>query len=220
MAEYREKRSHDNPIWLAVLSDLMTNLMLFFLVLYGFTRQPEEVKKAMTRALEDRFRGKQTDAAVVRAERVVKKFQEEETASRIDNLVKDKGLQEYTQVEISEKYVKITLKTPVLFAPGSSSLKNEAAVSLREVAKALKPLANSVVVEGHTDNVPIKTAAYSSNWELSVARAYSVIEFFEKMGIKPERFVAAGYGEFKPVASNDTEEGRLQNRRIEINIVR
>ena len=220
MAEYREKRSNDNPIWLAVLSDLMTNLMLFFLVLYGFTRQPEEVKKAMARALEDRFRGKQTDAAVVRAERVVKKFQEEETASRIDNLVKDKGLQEYTQVEISEKYVKITLKTPVLFAPGSSSLKNEAAVSLREVAKALKPLANSVVVEGHTDNVPIKTAAYSSNWELSVARAYSVIEFFEKMGIKPERFVAAGYGEFKPVASNDTEEGRLQNRRIEINIVR
>ncbi|MDO8734146.1 MAG: flagellar motor protein MotB, partial [Elusimicrobiota bacterium] len=100
MAEYREKRSHDNPIWLAVLSDLMTNLMLFFLVLYGFTRQPEEVRKSMTRALEDRFRGKQTDAAVVRAERVVKKFQEEETASRIDNLVKDKGLQEYTQVEI------------------------------------------------------------------------------------------------------------------------
>jgi chemotaxis protein MotB len=198
----------------------MTNLMLFFLVLYGFTRQPEEVRKQMTRALEDRFRGKQADAAVTRAENIVKKIGEEETASRIDNLVKNKGLQEYTQVEISEKYVKITLKTPVLFAAGSPALKDAATLSLKEVAKALTLLKNQIIVEGHTDNVPIKTAVYSSNWELSVARAYSVIEFFENTGIKPERFIAAGYGEFKPVASNETEEGRMQNRRIEINVVR
>ncbi|MDD5688344.1 MAG: OmpA family protein [Elusimicrobia bacterium] len=221
MAEsYRERRTQENPIWLAVLSDLMTNLMLFFLVLYGFTRQPEEMRKSMTAALSDRFKGKKVDYALAKAEKVVKKFQEEETASRIDNLVKDKGIQEYTQVEISEKYVKITLKTPVLFSPGSSALKEEAMISLKEVSKALRLLPNSVIVEGHTDNVPISTKMYSSNWELSVARAYSVIDFLIKAGIPPDRFVAAGYGEYKAIASNDTEEGRMQNRRIEINVVR
>jgi chemotaxis protein MotB len=221
MADFsREKRSQDNPIWLAVLSDLMTNLMLFFLVLYGFTRQPEEVRKSMTNALADRFKGKTVDGTLIKAEKAVKKIQEEETAARIDNLVKNKGLQEYTQIEVSEKYMKITLKTPVLFSPGSAALKKEAVTSLREVAKAISPLSNSVIVEGHTDNMPILGGLYSSNWELSVARAYSVIDFFVKTGIPPERFVAAGYGEFRPVVPNDTEEGRIQNRRIEINIIR
>jgi len=221
MAElFIEKRRQENPIWLAVLSDLMTNLMLFFLVLYGFTRQPEEMRKAMTSALSDEFRGKKVDAAVVKAERAVKKIEEEETAARINNLVQNKGLKEYTEVQIDEKYVKITLKTPVLFSAGSPFLKDEAKASLLEVAKAIQLLPNSVIVEGHTDNTPMNTESYASNWELSIARAYSVIDFLVKTGIKPERFVAAGYGEFKPVASNSTEEGRMQNRRIEINIVR
>ena len=92
--------------------------------------------------------------------------------------------------------------------------------SLTEVAKAIRPLPNSVIVEGHTDNVPISAGIYQSNWELSVARAYSVIDFLTNMGVKPERFIAAGYGEFKPVTDNGTEEGRMQNRRIEINVVR
>jgi len=214
------EKTHDNPIWLAVLSDLMTNLMLFFLVLYGFTRQPEDVRKAMTNALSDRFKGKQVDATLVKAEKVVKRFQEEETAARIDNLVKDKGLQEYTQVEIDEKYVKITLKTPVLFSPASAALKDEAKKSLREVAKAIRALPNAVIVEGHTDNVPIVGGQYSSNWELSVARAYSVVDFLVSQGVKPERFITAGYGEYRPLESNDTEEGRSRNRRIEINVVR
>ncbi|OGS35015.1 MAG: hypothetical protein A2474_02060 [Elusimicrobia bacterium RIFOXYC2_FULL_34_12] len=224
MAEYRERRSdrrtQENPIWLAVLSDLMTNLMLFFLVLYGFTRQPDDVRKSMTQTLSDRFKGKQVDKTLINAEKAVKKIEEEETAARITNLVKDKGLQEFTQVEISEKYVKITLKTPILFSPGSASLKEEAMISLREVAKAIRPLPNSVIVEGHTDNIPISGGLYLSNWELSVARAYSVIDFLTKTGISPERFIAAGYGEFRPVTDNDTEESRMQNRRIEINVVR
>jgi chemotaxis protein MotB len=193
--------------------------MLFFLVLYGFTRQPEETRRAMTNALSDRFKGKQTDVMAAKAEKVVKKFQEEETAARIDNLVKDKGLQEFTKVAIDEKYVRITLKTPVLFGSGSAVLKDEAKASLREVAKALKPLTNSVIVEGHTDNVPA-AGAYASNWELSVARAYSVIEFLVSQGIRPERFVTAGFGEYRPVAANDNEDNRSKNRRIEINIVR
>ena len=97
MAEYRERRSdrrtQENPIWLAVLSDLMTNLMLFFLVLYGFTRQPDDVRKSMTQTLSDRFKGKQVDKTLINAEKAVKKIEEEETAARITNLVKDKGLQ-------------------------------------------------------------------------------------------------------------------------------
>jgi chemotaxis protein MotB len=80
---------------------------------------------------------------------------------------------------------------------------------------------NPVVVEGHTDNVPISSKKYRSNFELSAARAFSVINYFintEKMS--PEKFSTFGYGEYRPVSSNDTEEGRAKNRRIEINIIR
>jgi chemotaxis protein MotB len=93
--------------------------------------------------------------------------------------------------------------------------------ALAGVSKVLAAVPNKVIIEGHTDNQPLAGGKYPSNWELSVARAYSVIEYFSKeKGISPERFIAAGYGEYRPVASNETLEGRAQNRRIEIVLLR
>jgi chemotaxis protein MotB len=77
-----------------------------------------------------------------------------------------------------------------------------------------------VLVGGHTDTVPIVGGRLRTNWELSAARAFSVIEFFAGQGLAPERFLARGYGEYRPVAPNDTEQGRRRNRRIEIRLVR
>jgi len=113
------------------------------------------------------------------------------------------------------------LPAPVLFDSGGADLKGEAIKSLSGIAKIIKDMPNTVIVEGYTDNIPMKTGKYTSNWELSAARAFSVVQYLmEKENIDSKRFTVYGYGEFRPVTDNDTEEGRAKNRRIEISIMR
>jgi chemotaxis protein MotB len=90
------------------------------------------------------------------------------------------------------------------------------------VAKMLVPLQQKVTISGHTDNVPINTREFPSNWELSSKRAVNFMKFVlaQEKGLQPERFSATGYGEFQPVMSNDTTEGKTKNRRVEVLIVR
>jgi chemotaxis protein MotB len=85
---------------------------------------------------------------------------------------------------------------------------------VRKLAETLKPLGNIIHVEGFTDNVPINNFEFRSNWELSAARAASVVHLFTGLGIDPQRMAAIGYGEFRPVDSNDAPEGRAKNRRV------
>jgi chemotaxis protein MotB len=112
------------------------------------------------------------------------------------------------------------LDSAVLFDSGHSELKKEALPALEKIAANLKESQNDIVVEGHTDVVPIHHGKYESNYELSMARAYSVVRFFIEHGIAPQRLSGAGYGEYKPVADNNTPEGRAKNRRIEIALFR
>ena len=178
----------------------------------------EDREKWIRKELEKKFRG--ATSAEVRAEKVVKKFTEEETASKVSDLAQSEK-SEYTSVEINEKQIKITLNSPVLFTPGSAQLPDATKIALNDVARIIKPVSNTIIIEGNTDNMPISRGQYSTNWELSVARAYSVIEYFVKIkNIPAGRFVAAGYGEFRPIEGNETEEGRARNRRIEIVMIR
>lgn len=177
-----------------------------------------DMRSDITEGLEKKFRG--ATSAEVRAEKVVKKFTEEETASKVSDLARSEK-SEYTSVEINEKQIKIILNSPVLFTPGSAQLPEATKIALNDVAKIIRPVPNTIIIEGHTDNMQIFRGRYATNWELSVARAYSVIEYFiRNKSIPAGRFVAAGYGEFRPVESNDTDEGRAKNRRIEIVMVR
>ncbi|MGC8867315.1 MAG: OmpA/MotB family protein, partial [Elusimicrobiales bacterium] len=111
-------------------------------------------------------------------------------------------------------------KEGILFDSGSAVLKSQAQNILLPVINELKKLPNDIVIEGHTDNVPIKGGRYATNFELSMARAYSVIEFMRKNGIDPRRLSGIGYGEWRPIADNSTPEGRSKNRRIEITLIR
>ncbi len=113
-------------------------------------------------------------------------------------------------------WVEVEIRNSVLFPSGSALLQESAVPVLEEVAQILADHDNSIRVEGFTDNVPIHTVVYPSNWELSTARASSVVRLFMDNGISPQRMVAQGYGEYRPVASNDTPEGRAQNRRVVI----
>jgi len=121
---------------------------------------------------------------------------------------------ELIKVRSSETWLEIEIKDSVLFASGSARLQIAAIPVLEELAKIFSKLSNAIAVEGFTDNLPIETDEFPSNWELSTARAASVVHLFTARGIEPTRLSAVGYGEFQPIADNSTPEGRAENRRV------
>ena len=120
-------------------------------------------------------------------------------------------------VSIDAGRIVINLPNNVLFNSGSANLNSEGKEALAQIGDVLKQFSDRrFQIEGHSDNVPIKSARFPSNWELSTARALSVVHLLTEMGVTPENVSAAGFGEFRPRADNETEEGRKLNRRIEI----
>ena len=126
------------------------------------------------------------------------------------------------RLEMAEKGLAIIFLTEVLFDSGKVEIKPEAFSSLDKIAGVLGKNVEdrNIGIEGHTDNEPIKHSGWKSNWELSTSRATSVLHYLvDKKGISPKRVAAIGYGEYRPVASNDTAEGMRKNRRVEIVIL-
>ncbi|HEX3846285.1 MAG TPA: flagellar motor protein MotD [Steroidobacteraceae bacterium] len=119
-------------------------------------------------------------------------------------------------VRRENQWLEIEINADILFPSGSAAFTTAADPVLDKLAEVLKPFPNPIRVEGHTDNRPIKTAAYPSNWELSAARAASVVHQFTQQGVEPLRLEIVGYGEFHPRQSNDTAEGRNANRRVAV----
>ncbi|MDD5583494.1 MAG: flagellar motor protein MotB [Candidatus Omnitrophica bacterium] len=126
------------------------------------------------------------------------------------------------KLQMTERGLVITFLAEVFFDSGKDQIRSDGKESLKKVAQVLNANVpdSNVAIEGHTDNDPIKHSGWKSNWELSSARALAVLHYFiDEAGIKPERLSANGYGEYKPVASNDTLKGKQQNRRVEIVIL-
>ena len=122
--------------------------------------------------------------------------------------------QDLVSVRRSKFWMEVEIKTSILFPSGSAQLAPSATDTLKKVAEILNRYPNPIHVEGFTDNKPIRTLAFPSNWELSAARAASVVRLFSSSGIKPERMAAIGYGEHQSIADNATPEGRNANRRV------
>lgn len=137
-----------------------------------------------------------------------------------EKLSKEIG-EEQVRVKVEEKGLVITFVAEVLFDSGKAALRKESYPILDKVVAIIQEEVpeNDIGIEGHTDNVPIKYSGWESNWELSAQRALSVLHYLENSGIEPEKLSAIGYGEYHPVASNDTKEGRQLNRRVEIVIL-
>jgi chemotaxis protein MotB len=139
----------------------------------------------------------------------------DEVARALDDLVK----QDLVVMRRSEFWIEVEIKTDLLFPSGSAQLAPYAIDVIQRLGGALAPYPNPIRVEGHTDNKPIKTVAFYSNWELSAARAGSVVRVLQSRGVNPERLAVIGYGEQRPVQSNDTEQGRNANRRVVVVIL-
>ena len=202
--------TEENPLWLIVLADMMTNLMLFFLVMYALSQQAPEARERMARAFDAK------DVVDKRPkpgeEKATLEFTEKTAAERLKTLFAD--------TDVTEREIRVRLQNQVLFPSGLADLSAEADAPVAKLARVLLEMPNTVVIEGHTDAAPLVKSPYRSNWELSVARSNSVIERLAAEGVPPARLVAAGYGEHRPAAGNDTPAGRARNRRVEILIQR
>jgi chemotaxis protein MotB len=117
-------------------------------------------------------------------------------------------------IKKGEDWLELEIKSRVLFESGEARLEKNAVPVIGQIADILQTAANPIQVEGFTDNNPINTPRFPSNWELSAARAASVVHLLDRFGIQPDRMSAIGYGEYKPVADNNTEDGRQKNRRV------
>jgi chemotaxis protein MotB len=144
--------------------------------------------------------------------------------TQISDLVSEKFSQlindQMIQVSSNELWLQIELKDSILFSSGSADTSEQAQKIFDEIANILKNYANPVQVEGFTDNIPINSVKYPTNWELSAARASAIVKYLAIRGVAPERLSAVGYGEFQPVADNVTEQGRAQNRRVTIMVAK
>lgn len=117
-------------------------------------------------------------------------------------------------VKKNDYWIELEMNTELLFLSGEAELSKKAIPVLKKIAELINPLPNMVNIEGHTDNVPIENIKFRSNWDLSSARATSVVHEFVKDSVNPLRLSAIGYGEFHPIGDNKTEEGRFKNRRV------
>jgi chemotaxis protein MotB len=142
--------------------------------------------------------------------------------AKIDRYAREHGLQHQVSTSIAQRGLVIRLLTDrVLFDSGEATLKARSGALLRQIARLLKiDTTHPITVEGHTDPLPIRSARFPSNWELSTARASSVVRFFIERGLLPQRMTAAGYAALHPLASNSTADGRSRNRRVEVVLLR
>lgn len=228
MARRRAQAVEDDqptaPFWMATFSDMVTLLLAFFVMLVAMSEV--EVKK-FEEALSY-FHGHtgmlQNEMAFIAGPPSPATTSEEQAvqqAERYEDLLtrlSEAGLEDAVEVSLTAQGVHFTMLDSVMFASGTATLLPGAERALALLADVIAPDVQSVVVEGHTDAIPIQTAAFPSNWELSTARAASVVRFLlaHEGALTPERYQASGYAEHRPRATNETAEGRALNRRVAI----
>jgi chemotaxis protein MotB len=175
--------------------------------------------KQQTTSLEQKNKAAEQEKAALLAASQQRQQQYEQLVQGLSKEV-EKG---QLQVRQYQNMLAVDLAEQIFFDSGRAALKKEGKEVLKKVAEALKSYENKIIrVVGHTDNVPLAKslqATFPSNWELSVARATTVVRFLQESGIPPERMIPSGRGEYEPVAPNDTPEGRQKNRRIEIMLI-
>ena len=217
-----ENQLNKGALWAITYGDLMSYLMIFFLMLFAASLSKND--KAKSRKYEESlmniqksFGGKKDSKGLERAKA---QENEEKVVSNLKESLETRELQNVLQIQSTEHKVKLVLTEGVLFGSGLADLKDQAKKVLAPIAAELKKVPNDIIIEGHTDNVPIKGGKYSSNWELSMARACSVLLFFSEQGIEPRHLAGIGYGENRPIGDNASIVGRAQNRRIEISLMK
>ncbi len=218
--EYLTGGPEHHSLWIIPFGNLMTILMIFFLILYAYTFvvRSKDYHKIIQGIEKELMKNLDKEEILRLVEREMGKKESNEI--EINRNFTKAGLKRFSNLVFKEEGVKIILNTPILFDLGKAKLKKECVNILDRIIGMLKNLPNDIIVEGYTDNLPIKSKLYRSNWDLSLARAHSVVKYFLNKGIDPKRLSLVGYGQYRPLYPNDTPEHRALNRRIEITLVK
>ncbi|AWB42857.1 flagellar motor protein MotB [Paenibacillus sp. CAA11] len=243
--KHEHHEEHNDESWLLPYSDLMTLLLALFIVLYGMSTLDAKKFEEMSEAFSSAFNGgvgvldnssidgqttvKPTETLEVtsaqkKKNELMRREQEdlEKLKRQLDKYIKDNGLTSQLSTKLNQSQLMITISDKALFPSGKAAVKPEARILAKSISGMLTQFPDyEILVSGHTDNVPIDNNEYASNWDLSFARARNFMEILllnDKL--QPKMFSPIGYGEYHPVASNDTNDGRAKNRRVEISIIR
>lgn len=222
MLSGRKKRNDGPGEWLLTYSDMVTLLLTFFVLLYSYSRTDlvrfQQALASFRKALAMTWTETEMAQQISNHSRTTGDISDDKLAAEVRGLLQKDALSEKISVAADQRGVVIRLKEQVLFDLGRAELRPEALSVLGKIAAALNEVSDREIrVEGHTDDLPINTVVYPSNWELSAARAAAVVKYFvNECGLSPERFEIAGFGEFRPAYPNSTPDLRRLNRRVEI----
>lgn len=230
-----ENEGSKKSIWLTTFNDLVTLLMVFFVLLFTMstvdTKKMADFQYALQSGLGILEAGNKVSISVKKTQPVedmshimtqAEGEQDKPGSSQpggkwVDQIRQLTEADPDIQVTHTHQGTRLSFEDQVLFNFGRAAINTAGFAFLDKIADALNKIPYAVRVEGHTDNVPIQTRRFPSNWELSVARAVNVVKYFaEVSNIDPKRLSAVGYGESRPVAANDTRPNRAKNRRVEI----
>ena len=240
MTRERRKGNISRDRWMVSYADFITLLFAFFVVMYAFAKADQKKQMQVSAAIDSGFSslGVFHDATSSPAEGAARA----QTATPMNIVMNENVLSparvkddlEHVRLELEQKLssqvsthtisiqmgrdgLVISLREAGFFSSGSATPKPESLPVLRQIAASLGHTLYDLRIEGHTDNIPIHTTEFDSNWELSSARATRIARIFIDLNaISPERISAAGYAEFHPVAGNDTADGRAENRRVDL----
>lgn len=220
--------------WMATFSDTVTLLLTFFILLYSFSSVDAQKFKQIASAFQSVLSGQGSNqmfdmdlkegSAPVTGETPKPEPANGNDAgdiySKVKEFIEKNNLQASVEIKEDSRGVIIQLRDNILFESGKADIKDDSKPILEKINSLIAAFPNNIIVEGHTDNVPINNERYATNWELSTARATAVLRYFvETKGQAPTKFTAAGYGEYKPVAPNDSDANKSMNRRVNILIV-
>lgn len=228
--------------WLVSYADFITLLFAFFVVMYSISSVNEGKYRVLSDTLSDVFQAQPTTSTPIHFDDTASISSRnnnealidlpvpnhDEFLTAADNPELDTLSEEITQavqtlidddlinIKKTDFWLEIDIKSSILFASGGAKLSEDAEDILATIADLLDSYPNDIQVEGFTDNVPINSKQFPSNWELSSSRAASVVHLFEEEGVDPKRMQAIGYGQHRPLADNATIEGRNTNRRVNL----
>ncbi|MDR2401220.1 MAG: OmpA family protein [Deferribacteraceae bacterium] len=233
---HEEHEEHADETWLVPYADVLTLLLALFIVLFAMSQVDATKMQAMAESFSVAFSGSlgvmsgqpilipmtQPAAGEEQSREQRETDQLQELQENIQGLIGSQDLKGQLETRMVEEGLLITIKDELLFRSGSATILPSSEPVAKGLATLLTTISQKVAISGHTDNIPINTAEFPTNWDLSSKRAVNFLRYMleRESLLRPERFSAIGYGEFRPMVPNSTAINREKNRRVEILIMR
>jgi len=220
--DHHEEEAEEGESWLISYADMLTVLMAFFVIIIAASVPDKQRMERLSEVMHAAVEGKSADTKAMPANAIAV-LDQTEVLQGLREAVRKAELDGLVSVAMTSRGVEVNASSELLFGSGQAELSARAGGLMDAVATIASPLPCVIGVEGHTDDVPMRSATFPSNWELSAARAASVVRRLQGAGMPPDRLSAVGYAETRPAAKVDPErpeDGRARNRRVVLLITR